>query len=197
MPNLFNNVLQIEHDDPKMIQKFVKSYNEDKVCGTFIPEPDYSKVPVYPLYFRDRDLSKPVDPKHAWSDWRLQNWGIKWDFGRDDFDVIDVNSETTEVTVSFITPGGPPIKLYEHLTEELGFRIHAEFYEFSSDFFGVFDNVVFKNEEKKYFEDIINLKTILDAKSYIPNIYDRIKEELEYLINDEEDEEVRKLYRGE
>ena len=197
MPNLFNNVLQIEHDDPKMIQKFVKSYNEDKVCGTFIPEPDYSKVPVYPLYFRDRDLSKPVDPKHAWSDWRRQNWGIKWDFGRDDFDVIDVNSETTEVTVSFITPGGPPIKLYEHLTEELGFRIHAEFYEFSSDFFGVFDNVVFKNEEEKYFDDIINLKTILDAKSYIPNIYDRIKEELEYLINDEEDEEVRKRYRGE
>ena len=197
MPNLFNNVLQIEHDDPKMIQKFVKSYNEDKVCGTFIPEPDYSKVPVYPLYFRDRDLSKPVDPKHAWSDWRRQNWGIKWDFGRDDFDVIDVNSETTEVTVSFITPGGPPIKLYEHLTEELGFRIHAENYSFGRDYFGVFDNVVFKNEEEKYFDDIINLKTILDAKSYIPNIYDRIKEELEYLINDEEDEEVRKRYRGE
>ena len=61
----------------------------------------------------------------------------------------------------------------------------------------MFDNVVFKNEEEKYFDDIINLKTILDAKSYIPNIYDRIKEELEYLINDEEDEEVRKLYRGE
>ena len=197
MPNLFNNVLQIEHDDPKMIQKFVKSYNEDKVCETFVPEPDYSKVPVYPLYFRDRDLSKPVDPKHAWSDWRLQNWGIKWDFGRDDFDVIDVNSETTEVTVSFITPGGPPIKLYEHLTEELGFRIHAEFYEFSSDFFGVFDNVVFKNEEKKYFADIINLKTLLKSKSYIPDIYDMLKDQLEDFMGDEEDEEQRKRYRGE
>ena len=180
-----------------MIQKFVKSFNENKVCGIFIPEPDYSKVPVYPLYFRDRDLSKPVDPKHAWSDWRLQNWGIKWDFGRDDFDVIDVNSETTEVTVSFITPGGPPIKLYEHLTEELGFRIHAEFYEFSSDFFGVFDNVVFKNEEKKYFADIINLKTLLKSKSYIPDIYDMLKDQLEDFMGDEEDEEQRKRYRGE
>ena len=178
MPNWTENFIKIEHDDPKMIQKFVKSYNENKVCETFIPEPDYSN-------------------ENDWYVWRNQNWGIKWDFGRDDFDVIDVNSETTEVTVSFITPGGPPIKLYEHLTEELGFRIHAEFYEFSSDFFGVFDNVVFKNEEKKYFADIINLKTLLKSKSYIPDIYDMLKDQLEDFMGDEEDEEQRKRYRGE
>ena len=186
MPNLFNNVLQIEHDDPKMIQKFVKSYNEDKVCGTFIPEPDYSKVPVYPLYFRDRDLSKPVDPKHAWSDWRLQNWGIKWDFGRDDFDVIDVNSETTEVTVSFITPGGPPIKLYEHLTEELGFRIHAEFYELGNDFFGVYTpNLKFTTELPTDLESLEKFKPVL------PLSYEDIKQILfsPCHYNDEEEEE--------
>jgi len=204
MPNWCNNVVQIEHDDPKMIQKFVKSFNENKVCGIFIPEPDYSKVTVYEkrnpimeILFPDKDLSKPVDPKNAWYEWRKQNWGVKWDFGRGDNDEIDVDLETTEVDVWFDTPWIPPIKLYEYLTEELGFRIHAEYYEFGSDFFGVFDNVVFKNEEKKYFEDIINLKTLLKSKSYIPDIYDMLKDELEDLMGDEEDEEQRKLYRGE
>ena len=204
MPNWCNNVVQIAHDDPKMIQKFVKSFNENKVCGIFIPEPDYSKVTVYEkrnpimeILFPDKDLSKPVDPKNAWYEWRKQNWGVKWDFGRGDNDEIDVDLETTEVDVWFDTPWIPPIKLYEYLTEELGFRIHAEYYEFGSDFFGVFDNVVFKNEEKKYFEDIINLKTLLKSKSYIPDIYDMLKDELEDLMGDEEDEEQRKLYRGE
>ena len=60
-----------------------------------------------------------------------------------------------------------------------------------------FDNVVFKNEEKKYFADIINLKTLLKSKSYIPDIYDMLKDQLEDLMGDEEDEEQRKLYRGE
>ena len=176
MPNLFNNVLQIEHDDPKMIQKFVKSYNEDKVCETFTPE-------LKDLY---------------WSYWDIgRSDNCASDDDGTDFDVVEVDINSTEVGVLFDTPYGPPIELYEYLTEELGFRIHAENYSFGRDYFGVFDNVVFKNEEEKYFDDIINLKTILDAKSYIPNIYDRIKEELEYLINDEEDEEVRKRYRGE
>ena len=61
----------------------------------------------------------------------------------------------------------------------------------------MFDNVVFKNEEEKYFDDIINLKTILDAKSYIPDIYDMLKDQLEDFMGDEEDEEQRKRYRGE
>mgnify|MGYP000114216109 CR=1 FL=1 len=187
------NAIKIEHDDPKMIQKFVKSFNENKVCETFVPEPDYSKVPVY----RDSDISKPVDPKGAWYEWRYQNWGIKCDFGREDNDVIDVDSESTEVTVWFDTPDVPPIELYEYLTEELGFRIHVEYYEFAGDYFGVFDNVLFKNEEKKYFADIINLKTLLKSKSYIPDIYDMLKDQLEDLMGDEEDEEQRKLYRGE
>ena len=176
MSNWCNNVVEIAHDDPKMIQKFVKSYNEDKVCETFTPE-------LKDLY---------------WSYWDIgRSDNCASDDDGTDFDVVEVDINSTEVGVLFDTPYGPPIELYEYLTEELGFRIHAENYSFGRDYFGVFDNVVFKNEEEKYFDDIINLKTILDAKSYIPNIYDRIKEELEYLINDEEDEEVRKLYRGE
>jgi len=176
MSNWSNNVVDIAHDNPKMIQKFVKSYNEDKVCETFTPE-------LKDLYWSYWDIGRSDN-------------GASDDDGTD-FDVVEVDINSTEVGVLFDTPYGPPIELYEYLTEELGFRIHAENYSFGRDYFGVFDNVVFKNEEEKYFDDIINLKTILDAKSYIPNIYDRIKEELEYLINDEEDEEVRKLYRGE
>ena len=171
MSNWCNNVVDIAHDDPKMIQKFVKSYNEDKVCETFTPE-------LKNLY---------------WSNWDIG----RSDNNGTDADVVEVDINSTEVHVWFDTPYGPPIELYEYLTEKLGFRIHAEYYEFDCDYFGVFDNVLFKNEEKKYFEDIINLKTILKSKSYIDDIYDMIKDELEDRIEDEEDEEQRKQYRGE
>jgi hypothetical protein len=191
MPNWCENEIKIEHDDPKMIQKFVKSYNEDKVCGIFIPEPDYSKVPVYekwdpfmPRLSPDMDLSKPVDPESAWYEWRNQNWGIKWDFGRKDNDVIDVDSETTEVTVYFLTPWGPPKKLYEHLTEELGFRIHAEFYEFGIGFFGVFET------KDKQTTVEMDLKSLEEFKPVLPLSYEYIKEGLEEMLEDEEEEEV-------
>ncbi len=188
MSNWCNNVVEIAHDDPKMIQKFVKSYNEDKVCETFTPE-------LKNLYWSDWVISNDNDTDVDFDIGRSDNYGS--DDDGTDFDVVEVDINSTEVGVWFDTPDGPPIELYEYLTEKLGFRIHAEYYSFGRDYFGVFDNVLFKNEEKKYFEDIINLKTILDAKSYIPNIYDMIKDELEDLINDEEDEEQRKLYRGE
>ena len=176
MSNWSNNVVDIAHDNPKMIQKFVKSYNEDKVCETFTPE-------LKDLY---------------WSYWDIgRSDNCASDDDGTDFDVVEVDINSTEVGVLFDTPYGPPIELYEYLTEELGFRIHAENYSFGRDYFGVFDNVVFKNEEEKYFDDIINLKTILDAKSYIPNIYDNIKDELEDLIEMAEDEEERKGYIGE
>jgi len=190
MPNWCDNKIIIEHDDPKMIQKFVKSYNEDKVCGTFIPEPDYSKVPVYKKWdpfmarlFPDMDLSKPVDPESVWYEWRNQNWGIKWDFGRDDIDVIDVNSETTEVTVSFLTPWAPPETLYEYLTEELGFRIHAEFYECGNNFLGVFTpNLKFTTEFPT------DLESLEEMKPYLPLSYEGIKDYLEEMLEDEEEE---------
>ena len=167
MPNWTENFIKIEHDDPKMIQKFVKSYNENKVCGTFIPEPDYSN-------------------ENDWYVWRNWNWGIKWDFGRDDIDVIDVNSETTEVTVSFLTPWGPPEKLYEYLTEELGFRIHAEFYELGNDFFGVYTpNLKFTTELPTDLESLEKFKPVL------PLSYEDIKQILfsPCHYNDEEEEE--------
>jgi hypothetical protein len=179
MPNWCENKIKIGHDDPKMIQKFVKSYNENKVCGIFIPEPDYSKVPVYPLHF---STGRPVDPKDAWCDWRNQNWGIKWDFGRGDNNVIDVNSETTEVTVSFLTPWGPPEKLYEYLTEELGFRIHAEFYEFGAGFLGVFET---KDDQGSIDMDLESLEKL---KPHFPLIYEEVKESLEEMLEDEEEE---------
>jgi hypothetical protein len=183
MPNWCDNEIKIEHDDPKMIQKFVKSYNENKVCETFIPEPDYSKVPVYEK--PDKDISKPVDPEDAWYEWRNQNWGIKWDFGRGDNDVIDVDSEATEVTVYFLTPWAPPETLYEYLTEELGFRIHAGFYELGNNFLGVFTpNLKFTTELP------MDLESLEKLKPYLPLGYLGIKDYLEEMLEDEDEEET-------
>jgi len=161
------NAIKIEHDDPKMIQKFVKSFNENKVCETFVPEPDYSN-------------------EGAWYEWRYQNWGIKCDFGREDNDVIDVDSESTEVTVWFDTPDVPPIELYEYLTEELGFRIHAEFYQLSDYFYGMFETKDKQITVDMDYESLdMVLKSLENLKHHLPLCYVDLKEYLKEQLEDE------------
>jgi hypothetical protein len=143
MPNWCENRVVVKHNDPKMIEKFVKSFNEEKVGQTFRPEPDYSKVPVYPTFpdIGGKDPNKPVDPKRAWWDWRVQNWGVKWDVGNDEYDPpIEIDSETTEVEVFFLSPWSPPRKLYEYMTEEHGFQIYTEYFEPGMMFIGIWSS---------------------------------------------------------
>jgi hypothetical protein len=123
------NKLTVEHEDSSMVDRFEKTYNLGKVCNEFIPEPEgYSED--------DR-----------WYDWRISNWGTKWDVGADmgtekeERYGLKATRVGNEVNCTFDSAWAPPIGLYEQLVE-LGYKVKATYWEPGMAFCGIWDNGV-------------------------------------------------------
>lgn len=142
MPNWCNNNLYISHDDPKMMEKAVEAWNSGKFLGTLVPEPDYTKVEVKPTFPEIRGNSEPVDPEQAWWDWRVQNWGTKWDIGlTSDFGHPAQLDKDGAMFVYFDSAWSPPTDAYVSLMD-MGYSIKAYYYEGGCAFCGKWEDGV-------------------------------------------------------
>ena len=121
MPNWCNNDLHLTHDDPEMIKKARDAWESGNFLATLVPEPDYKTVEVKPTFPHIRGNNNPVDPETAWWDWRVQNWGTKWDVGYDSALDNHVQGDDKEMFVYFDSAWSPPTSAYEKLAE-LGFN---------------------------------------------------------------------------
>ena len=147
MPNWCMNKLTVSHDDPSMLDRFVQAYNSGKVCNEFIP--------------------KPEDIGDGWYDWCINNWGTKWDVGADvgtdreeryglKATVAPVDwstGQTIEANCSFDSAWSPPIGLYEKLVE-LGYKVHASYFEGGMAYCGIYHNGYDNYIELKSKDDI-------------------------------------------
>ena len=102
MPNWCRNSIAISHNNPAMIERLADAHKAP--LQEFIPCP----------YNPDND--------QRWYDWRVNNWGTKWDI---ELDNKYVSQDGKMVTVSFDSAWSPPIAAYEKL-KELGFEIKLE-----------------------------------------------------------------------
>lgn len=134
MPNWCSNSLVLTHPDKSMLLKATKAWNEGKFCATFVPEPDYTKVKVYPT-FPDIVGHGPCKADSAWWDWRVQNWGTKWEIDSQGSGTVD--EDASELNVHFSTAWSPPVGVYEALTAQ-GFFVHAYYHEGGCSFCGRF-----------------------------------------------------------
>ena len=116
MPNWCANNLTIEHSDSAMLDRFEESFKAGNVCETFV-----GKHP------EDAD----------WYDWNVVHWGTKWDIGNEKCGqpVRDGN----RIMVSFDSGWAPPLGLYEKLME-IGFNVHASYFEPGLGFCGTWIN---------------------------------------------------------
>ena len=107
MPNWCANHLTLAHDDPQMIERAVAAFTAERFLNEFIPIPDSEK-------------------DENWYAWCCDNWGTKWDVGRKDGGITEVDENT--VTLDFDSAWSPPLTAYETLTN-LGFTVNATYYE--------------------------------------------------------------------
>ena len=140
MPNWCDNTLYLTHKDPAMMDKAIKGWKEGKFFGTLCPEPDYTKIVVKPTFPSITGNDNPVDPEQAWYDWRLQNWGTKWEITTDEsyIDIQD-NEHGKAIRASFATAWSPPTDLYHKLVED-GYEVKALYYEGGCAFCGIFED---------------------------------------------------------
>jgi len=115
MPNWCSNTIRLTHDDTDMIERVVNS--KKNFLEEFIPCP-FS-----------------VSENDKWYDWRIENWGTKWDVDLDDVYVI----EGKTVYATFCSAWCPPIEAYRKL-EEMGFKVLAFYYESGMSFAGRYEN---------------------------------------------------------
>ena len=116
MPNWCNNNLTLHHEDPSMIQRAITAFSEGKLCQEFHP--------MQPQLLEDE----------SWYNWRVENWGTKWDVGGEGLEAELIN-ETT-VQLSFDSAWNPPLYFYQHLEENHGFTVTASWFEPGMGFAG-------------------------------------------------------------
>lgn len=143
MPNWCMNKLTVSHTDKAAMDRFVAAYNKGKLCDEFLPVP------------RTEDGELIIDQTHPdyWYDWCISNWGTKWDVGADvgtdreeryglkaTVTPVDWSTgQTIEANCSFDSAWSPPIGLYEKLVE-LGYSVHASYFEGGMCFCGIYHN---------------------------------------------------------
>lgn len=148
MPNWCDNNLYISHEDPEMVKKAVEAWESGNFLATLVPEPDYTVTPVakcFPNidaeYAKTPEekvkalLNEPTIREDAWWDWRIQNWGTKWDVGYDESRSNHAQVNDNTMFVYFDSAWSPPTIAYERMLE-LGYSIRAYYFEGGCSFCG-------------------------------------------------------------
>ncbi len=201
MPNWCENYIEISHDDPKMIEKFVEAFNKKEVANTFRPQPDFTTTPV-PEAYPEISASFEKDPvkkaeilrnegtirKGSWWDWNVINWGTKWDFGCDGQEVEWDGSNN--LTVFFLTAWCPPTELFEYMTSEHGFHICGEFLEPGMDFLGRWESDIGYIDSRSVPH---NRDELSEIESDYPMMYSSVELQIEW--SEEQEEEEREFER--
>jgi len=149
MPNWCNNYLELEHEDPAMIERAKKAFAEGKLLEEFCPVPSS-------LHVVAGRVGDDTDPKQIeleaqeaaniathgyanWYDYCVNEWGTKWDVGGEG-DQASQDSPT-DLRMNFDSAWAPPIAAMEKF-QDLGFKVKLIYWESGMCFCGVYDENV-------------------------------------------------------
>lgn len=148
MPNWCNNTITLTHTDSSMIDRARTALHTGSLLNEFIPVPkelrdtiagcagDADSYAQRLLTFQE-SLNMEFFGYKNWYDFCTAEWGIKWDVGIDQGQIISDKEHTIQFTAC--TPWGPPLEAYVKLSD-LGFEIEATYYEPGMGFCGYWDN---------------------------------------------------------
>lgn len=131
MPNWCDNFIEVTHEDPDMMVRFKKAFDEGKLLQEFVPCPEelLEEVPVGDGWQERREAKEQSNFEkyghNDWYSWCIENWGTKWDISEGE---LDYNAEENDACGYFNSAWSPPVQAMEKMTE-LGFKILLRYYE--------------------------------------------------------------------
>jgi hypothetical protein len=144
MPNWCNNYLELEHEDPAMIERAKKAFAEGKLLAEFCPVPESLHIVAGSV--GDPDEQKKLEEQMGinvathgyanWYDYCVNEWGTKWDVGGDG-DQASQDSPT-DLRMNFDSAWAPPIAAMEKF-QDLGFKVKLIYWESGMCFAGLYD----------------------------------------------------------
>ena len=146
MPNWCNNVVKMTAISKDMIERAAKAAKEGNLLQEFIPCPQELLDTMSGFMGEGTPEQTALEDRQAenvkqygyttWYEWRVANWGTKWDIGECEAEIED---DGYGLTLSFDTAWSPPVGAYEKLMA-LGFTIKAYYYEGGMQFAGIWED---------------------------------------------------------
>jgi hypothetical protein len=142
MPNWCSNSLKLTattDSNRKLLDELEKQFNSSDKAVIF-------------------DMIKPT-PLHllegnGWYDWRIKNWGTKWDAT-----ILSATRKKNIATLYFETAWAPPIEIYKALEEE-GFKVEATYVEQGMQYAGHYKKGVdFTDDKPKFLQNLYDEET--------------------------------------
>ena len=144
------------------------------------------------------DGSQPlVDGFPNWFEWRIENWGTKWDIYDHELMLCDETDHAT-ITGHFCTAWGPPIEAYNHyLSKHNDVHIYSTYEEEGMDFAGIYDNGNDRslNNITELCDQVINKTVPMEKQSPLFQELDRIYDFVENRTDDMQNEEFHKQHK--
>ena len=148
MPNWCNNTLELEHEDPAMIERAKQAFADGKLLNEFAPVPESLHIVSgrcgaddNPEQIALEAAQKSNIEVHGYKDWYdycVNEWGTKWDVGGDDYNEPQQDTPN-KITMSFDSAWAPPTTAMDKF-EALGFSVRLYYYEPGMAFAGIYED---------------------------------------------------------
>jgi hypothetical protein len=145
MPDFCLNNVTVTNNNPRVIERFVRAFDEVKLFDEFIPLPDGLKDAEYTA---DEGEVKRRIKKFGAKDcheWRTRNWGTKWDTGRILNNRLDI-IEPGKIKITMETAWAPPIPVFDHWVD-IGCHVRAR-YSYPNEGTGTYDDKLITERSK-------------------------------------------------
>ena len=162
MPNLCNNNLELT-GNLKELKEIQKSIKAGDFFNSILPIPKDLEGTQSPARDEDKEKNKILKLEHGadnWYDWRVNNWGTKWDIDADSFyqnELVKVTDNTGKLNLAFDTAWSPPEGIYNAIVDQEKLGVNAYYYEPGCDFAGHYydghdDCISPSEQDDNYFE---------------------------------------------
>ena len=137
MPNWCNNTITLTGPKEKITAIYAKAKEDNALLQQLKPMPEALEGTTSPSPTEGK-VQPLVDGFDNWYDWRVQNWGSKWDV---DADNLELSDDGTTISGWFDSAWAPPIHAYEYfLTDNEDCSIKSYYYEGGMDFGGLWED---------------------------------------------------------
>jgi hypothetical protein len=130
------------------------------------------------------DTTKGTDGDAVnWYDWRVTNWGTKWDVSDEGLEYVDNGDGTSHITGWFDSAWAPPVEAYNTFLDDMdGCSIEATYEEGGMDFAGIYTDGDDQYMEglAEWCEKVVRGTCALEDT---PELFQKLEDEFELIEN--------------
>ena len=193
MPNWCNNYLELEHDDPAMIERAKTAFADARLRAEFCPVPESLHIVAGRVGSDEEPDQKALEEATArniathgygnWYDYCVNEWGTKWDVGGNDYNEPQQDSPN-KITMSFDSAWAPPTAAMDKFMD-LGFSVRLYYYEPGMCFAGIYSE---DGDDYYDLSDMTSAQVAEDIPSELDEMFGISETMAEYEEEEEENE---------